>query len=210
MIDSSQYDECISLYLDGATQTELQKKYSTNRYQIHKVLVASGVEIRSHNQAKLVHCLICQKPFWGKGNAKYCSDICGAPAKKERFRKQQAERWRSSSTVRDKSNARVKDIYLSIRHFVCAVKLTASCADCGYDGSCEALDLDHLFDKEISLSQCGSLKRVVEELAKGEVVCALCHRIRTESRREQKVDTLKPRTERSLMMRKIWAMADEE
>jgi hypothetical protein len=66
-------------------------------------------------------------------------------------------------------------------------KLGQGCADCGYREHSAALDLDHLPGQE----KVGILSRmlwhrrevVIREIAKCEVVCANCHRIRTYNRR---------------------------
>jgi hypothetical protein len=68
-------------------------------------------------------------------------------------------------------------------------KLAQGCVDCGYREHPAALDFDHLPGQE----KVGTLSRmlwhrreVVErEIAKCEVVCANCHRIRTYNRRRQ-------------------------
>lgn len=44
------------------------------------------------------------------------------------------------------------------------------------------MDFDHLRDKKFNLSKAhltGSLKKITEEIAKCEVVCSNCHRVRT-------------------------------
>ena len=65
------------------------------------------------------------------------------------------------------------------------MKLARGCADCGYNTHAEALEFDHLHDKEAeiaSLRTC-SMDRLLKEIDKCEVVCANCHRVRTASRR---------------------------
>lgn len=72
---------------------------------------------------------------------------------------------------------------------VAAIKLAAGCADCGYAGHAEALHFDHLpgYEKLFSISQ--GTKRswttVEAEIAKCEVVCAVCHHVRTAKRRQE-------------------------
>ena len=69
------------------------------------------------------------------------------------------------------------------------IKLERGCADCGYNKRSVALDLDHLpeFAKTAGISKMinsdATLDAVLAEIAKCEVVCANCHRIRTENRR---------------------------
>lgn len=63
------------------------------------------------------------------------------------------------------------------------------CADCGEEYPPYVMDFDHVNgDKEFAISQAIApnipAERIEEEVAKCEVVCANCHRIRTHSRRE--------------------------
>jgi hypothetical protein len=59
------------------------------------------------------------------------------------------------------------------------------CVDCGVQYHFAAMDFDHLGDKEFVLSSAWHKNRVeVEaEIAKCDVVCSNCHRIRTYNRR---------------------------
>lgn len=65
------------------------------------------------------------------------------------------------------------------------IKLTRGCADCGYNIHPEALEFDHLGDKEFSISSGRryGLDRLMAEIDKCDVVCANCHRVRTADRR---------------------------
>ena len=66
-----------------------------------------------------------------------------------------------------------------------ALKLESGCVDCGYNKDPVALDFDHLpeYEKKFNLSgSTRSLKVLMEEASKCEVVCANCHRIRTRDR----------------------------
>lgn len=68
------------------------------------------------------------------------------------------------------------------------VKLQSGCADCGYRGRSEALDFDHVRGiKKFNISQRLQYKpeRLLAEIAKCDVVCANCHRIRTYNRRRE-------------------------
>ena len=61
---------------------------------------------------------------------------------------------------------------------------TKSCVDCG-NTDYRVLEFDHLRDKKYNISQrCGdtTLKNLMKEIDKCEVVCANCHRIRTATR----------------------------
>jgi len=72
------------------------------------------------------------------------------------------------------------------RELITAYKLAHGCADCGYNRHPAALDLDHLpqFAKRAEVGRLAGAGRdaILAELAKCEVVCANCHRIRTGQR----------------------------
>jgi hypothetical protein len=70
--------------------------------------------------------------------------------------------------------------------FVRAIKLERGCTDCGYNAHAEALDFDHVDgDKrgDIASLLWSSQAQLLAEIAKCEVVCANCHRVRTTQRR---------------------------
>ena len=72
------------------------------------------------------------------------------------------------------------------RSALATLKLERGCADCGYNADPAALEFDHLRDKGFAVSQrlhSRPLEQILEEVEKCEVVCANCHRIRTEDRR---------------------------
>ena len=70
-----------------------------------------------------------------------------------------------------------------------AIKLAAGCADCGWRGWARGLDWDHV--RGVKLRSIAAMiangrpwTEILEEMAKCDVVCANCHRIRTARRRE--------------------------
>ena len=71
------------------------------------------------------------------------------------------------------------------RDELAAYKLEKGCADCGYKAHAAALDFDHLpgttksFDIGSAVTNAQDWKNVWNEVAKCEVVCANCHRVRT-------------------------------
>jgi hypothetical protein len=75
--------------------------------------------------------------------------------------------------------------------YIQAIKMARGCADCGYRDHPAALDFDHLPGsvKKMRLATAAAgatLLRIQEEIAKCDVVCANCHRIRTANRRQQR------------------------
>jgi hypothetical protein len=74
-----------------------------------------------------------------------------------------------------------------LRDYIQSIKLERGCTDCGYRSHPAALEFDHLpgFVKEYRLAtmSAGSTKAKIDaEIAKCEVVCANCHRVRTANR----------------------------
>lgn len=60
------------------------------------------------------------------------------------------------------------------------------CADCGHKFPTECMDFDHVRgEKKFNVCQegiwCG-VEKLLEEIAKCDIVCANCHRIRTKAR----------------------------
>ncbi len=69
-----------------------------------------------------------------------------------------------------------------------SVKLARGCADCGWSKWARGLDWDHVRGPKVStiaimIGRRDSWQAIEEEMAKCEVVCANCHRIRTHERR---------------------------
>lgn len=88
---------------------------------------------------------------------------------------------------RDKAKERKRTLLPKRRAIINRYKTLKGCVDCGYKENAEALDFDHLRDKEFLISravaQMTSWKRIKEEVKKCEVRCANCHRIMTQKRR---------------------------
>lgn len=85
------------------------------------------------------------------------------------------------------------------RALVDAIKVERGCVDCGYNSHPRALDFDHLGDdKTDGVSRLVSLLRPIDEIlaeiAKCEVVCANCHRIRTHERLQYTKDVSRSST----------------
>lgn len=83
---------------------------------------------------------------------------------------------------RQRGNVRAKTAKLQ------AYKMERGCADCGYKKWAGSLDFDHLpeFTKSFNIGKNAGAKtweQLLAEIAKCEVVCANCHRERTDRRR---------------------------
>ena len=74
------------------------------------------------------------------------------------------------------------------RAIIAAIKLESGCVDCGYNANAEALEFDHLGDvpKVANIAEMTDLRwsRVLDEIAKCVVRCAICHRLKTQERRK--------------------------
>lgn len=74
------------------------------------------------------------------------------------------------------------------KEFVNAIKVATPCADCGKYFPAVCMDFDHLDagEKESCVgtlvNKAHSLKRIAREVAKCDVVCSNCHRLRTMAR----------------------------
>lgn len=79
-----------------------------------------------------------------------------------------------------------------LRRWVYDLKNKTPCTDCGIQYPYYVTDFDHVGEKGVKkniiskLINSGSTKQVKEEIAKCELVCSNCHRIRTYNRRTDK------------------------
>lgn len=86
--------------------------------------------------------------------------------------------WKNSPAIRDKQNVRSRDMRAKINAMLREHKLAVGCADCGFNAHHAALEFHHLGNKELNLSFAKSLGQAQREMAKCEVLCSNCHRIR--------------------------------
>ncbi len=91
---------------------------------------------------------------------------------------------------REQYNANRTAAQRALRARIAEIKLAAGCIDCGYWEHAEALDFDHRPGEEkvrnvSQMTSNASWERIVAEIAKCDVVCANCHRVRTARRRQE-------------------------
>ena len=78
---------------------------------------------------------------------------------------------------------------LTLRKWVYDLKSRTPCKDCGIQYPYYVTDFDHIEEKGEKIAavskmiNSGSIRRVKEEIAKCELVCANCHRERTQRRK---------------------------
>lgn len=110
-----------------------------------------------------------------------CRPCTDARASEER------ERIRNDPAYYARAKQRTKAAKTKRRDYISEIKLYLGCKDCGYRDHPDALEFDHL-PGTVKLFNIGdlklhSLKKLHDEMAKCEVICANCHRVRTSSRR---------------------------
>jgi|ERR1017187_1021005 hypothetical protein len=94
--------------------------------------------------------------------------------------------WNKGAKNKAYLGERMKLVQAEYNEKIAQIKLESGCVDCGYNAYAVALDFDHLpgFVKLFAIS--GSASRswdlVLAEIAKCEVVCSNCHRVRTMKR----------------------------
>ena len=104
---------------------------------------------------------------------------------------EELQKWRKEYNSKNRSSRlqKMNDRKQIARSFVNEYKLLHPCADCGGVFPPVAMDFDHVNGPKIrnisSLVNSGyNLTLIKEEIEKCEVVCACCHRVRTEQRKE--------------------------
>jgi hypothetical protein len=121
------------------------------------------------------NCVICKTPLKGR-QTKYCKRGCEATV------------WR-------KANIETNKVYTKIavernkqkrKEYIAELK-KSGCTDCGNSYPPCVMDFDHVRGKKIrniSIAANYGWKSMLEELAKCELVCANCHRVRTQNRKQ--------------------------
>jgi hypothetical protein len=118
--------------------------------------------------------------------SKYANDDEYRARTRENINRWKREVYRQSVEVRAAEADKQRTRSAARRAYVDQIKVERGCADCGYNANPIALDFDHVRgDKvcDVSKAKLRSMALLVDEIAKCEVVCANCHRIRTDERR---------------------------
>ena len=161
-------------------------------------------------------------------NKKYCNK-CSQSLDVERFYKNSAgglrtpckscsnnsgKAWKNKNydTYLPKLRLREQLQTKSKRVFVDTIKTSMGCIDCGYNENPIALEFDHVKDiktKGISamIASHANTEAILEEIAKFEVRCACCHRIKTKKdldfRKNEKTPTKKLENHRRSSKKRI-------
>lgn len=96
----------------------------------------------------------------------------------EAYKKQMQDQRKSGDEWRKKRSK-------NRRKLIDQIKLSKGCLHCGYKSHAVALDFDHLnpSEKRFNISQYfvfASTKDLMKEIAKCQVLCANCHRVKTQ------------------------------
>jgi hypothetical protein len=171
---------------------ECDKSYRAGRYATHKERIREICDIAVERRRELVARGAITEP-----DLRRCIDCCQLKNKEE-FRWQDKSRLMRYSRCRECDQAYRADFYdenreqFIVSHRRAYQKLRqiidehkqGPCADCGkYFPTC-AMDFDHRdpttkIAKVSALAYKGSERLLLEEIAKCDLVCAVCHRIRT-------------------------------
>lgn len=112
--------------------------------------------------------------------------------RRKELSRESGKKARADPAKRAKMWAKSRECMRARRDMIQAIKLERGCKDCGYKAHAEALDFDHTCPQEkkaaVSRIKTLSLEKLRSEMAKCEVVCANCHRVRTYRRRTAIVD----------------------
>lgn len=114
--------------------------------------------------------------------AKQEADPGYANSVRERRRLWMLNRRREDPEYRSRVYAGIARRHQERRQKLDEIKLASGCVDCGYKAHAVALDFDHVRGEKsftISYMICRSWKAMAAEIAKCDVVCSNCHRVRT-------------------------------
>lgn len=139
---------------------------------------------------KRKECAACRSAYYrstpeGKARSaaaqrKWRENNCDTAYWQDRYAKQTPERLKEVKEARRKAAKRNQTCIQMAK--------TAACEDCGGKFHSEAMDFDHVRGEKlfnISTGACSAMALIVllAEMAKCEIVCANCHRVRTWRRR---------------------------
>ena len=98
------------------------------------------------------------------------------------------QKWRKEYNVKNRTKKAIDTAARrdAVRSVVNQLKEETPCADCGAFWPAVAMDFDHVGPKHKSVaamvSQAYKIELILEEIKQCEIVCACCHRIRTDAR----------------------------
>jgi hypothetical protein len=107
--------------------------------------------------------------------------LAAAAQRSKAYRERHPEK---AKEMRDRAHARAKK---RARDFVYGIKAVTPCSDCGGNFEAVCMDFDHCNGEKLHnigtlMARGASIKKLAKEVAKCELVCANCHRLRTRDR----------------------------
>jgi len=133
------------------------------------------IKLLDGSYKRVFQCVVClsvSDHVPSRGRAKYCSDKC---RKTNNNRKSWAKSAKRKALI-------IKDVQSYARQ----IKIDSGCVDCGLKGYHYIFDFDHVFGvKWNNISAIRTMDRMIAEIAKCEVVCSNCHRVRTWDRKHK-------------------------
>jgi hypothetical protein len=166
-------DEWLRVYMEVMEPIEIISKNCT-RCKNNKPLEQFGKDTR-HKDGHQSHCYTCRNEA---GKIKRSTPE-GKAAKKlmdQTYRQGNLEKCIATRQIR------IKEGIAIINSYRCH-----PCTDCGRTFDPHCMELDHIRgekSKNVSAMRAHNREKLIQEIEKCEVVCAVCHRIRTEKRRE--------------------------
>jgi ATP-dependent Lon protease len=92
----------------------------------------------------------------------------------------------------DKNRIKNKTYREKVREYVRVQKESNPCVDCGVAYPYYVMEYDHIEDNKIrtvaKITSSGSMDQVIKEIAKCELICSNCHKIRTWERIQEKLN----------------------
>jgi hypothetical protein len=128
-----------------------------------------------------------------RGSCRWCRDAS------KRARAEELKEYRKNYNAKNRSRKRERDHKRRVesKAYVDGIKATTPCTDCGKKFPPVCMDFDHVRGVKSKgvASLVGSsykLDLIKEEIAKCEIVCACCHRLRTEARKQNRAPPKTP------------------
>lgn len=128
------------------------------------------------------------------------------PEKHREYQRAYYQRTKAEHYVRSRAR------YLKLRDHIRQVKEQTPCADCKVQYPPCVMDFDHLRDKSFNVSNVrgwASLETLKAEIAKCELVCANCHRLRTHARKSATAMPQADCSDTSLSAKLLESQADD-
>jgi hypothetical protein len=130
----------------------------------------------------------------GESRRRGICKVCRGKYAKKKFKHLQAWRKAYNKRNRDKRHVKNAERRAEIKAFVDRIKAATPCTDCRRRFPPVCMDFDHVKEKVRSVAGLVAgayrIALVQEEIARCEVVCANCHRLRTQKRKQNQAPVI--------------------